>query len=476
MLRLEDLPIELVEHLVKLLELSDFASLRLTCRLIENKSSEQFAKFFKEKNIKLTSKSLNKFVRILNKNSLGCHLQHCVLTGIATTKECTASVANLSRLLAKAFQKLKQHSPDGGLTSLSLNIVARTNFKGEDLIRPDQVSINVSAWRAIWDAAASTFRTAMTALEASQMSVGEHLDIFGNVTGCSLACDVFMAHAGLLTSIEVFGSLKKLTLSLSAPYSAFEDKVCSQQETMVCKNMGLLGQAQARCSRQVLQAIMKSSPAIKELEELDLHWYNLQIYLNSDTIPENIAPLRNDVTAPRVKSCKLRGFFLSEMDLLQFIQATGPNALALREIYLNLGKFDAIFQHLNHPDSSIKSYHLDDLRQPLSLVHFKCPGTPKFDYFDGTVGPSTLTRHASDTKEPISYCLPPGRAKDDCRRRRWLESRVVEFGPPSADGRADIRSGTDLASYLYQMGGTMYRSCACQGSSARCLAPKIRIN
>ena len=67
-----------------------------------------------------------------------------------------------------------------------------------------------------------TFQITIAALQDSQLSV-EDLDIFGSLKGCSLACYVFRAFAQQSISWLVFGSVKRLTTSLSVSSTVATD-------------------------------------------------------------------------------------------------------------------------------------------------------------------------------------------------------------------------------------------------------------
>ncbi|KAK7740992.1 hypothetical protein SLS53_005055 [Cytospora paraplurivora] len=165
MAALEVFPTELIELIMTSLELSDITSLRLTCRRIEDETSQQFGNAFRYKDVKLTTTALQKFVRITGQGRFGCLLRNCTLTGIASDEEITTDdVPEHGRLLTDAFRNLRHRSPSGGLNSLTLGLAGRV---GGELVLPDDIRVR-HGWRAIWDAAARTFRTTVTALEKSQ--------------------------------------------------------------------------------------------------------------------------------------------------------------------------------------------------------------------------------------------------------------------------------------------------------------------
>lgn len=434
---LETLQIELLESIVSYLELCDVASLRLACRTIEDKASQQsFTSFFRDKNVKLSSPALQRFVQVTGHGRLGYLLRHCTITGVASSEKATSSeIDEHSRLLADAFCNLKNRSPEGGLTSLTLGVTVDVGNNGE-LVQPDDTRAR-PAWRTVWEATECTFHGSMKALQESQLPVGDRLNIFGNLPGCSLAYDVFVAHNRTLTSARVFGSLKTLTLSLSG---RCRDVSEPEWEGSLQDITDTIRQTQRQNSSQALRTIVQLSLKSPELEGLDLHWYDLGRNISTSISP-NIAQngdIDTGFDALQIKSCKLRGVFVSEMGLLQFLQATCPKTLTMTDIHLDPGTYTPILDYLNGQDSPTKLYHLDDLREGGSLVHFNVPGSPKFPYLNGRVGPSTLTREECGARDIISYRLPPGRPKGSGKLYRWRKAKTRHFGPPVGDGLADI--------------------------------------
>ena len=421
---LEALPIELIEHIVTFLEPRDIASLRLTSRTIENNASHgSFTSLFKHKSVELRKRALQKMVRVTSQGRLGCLLQHCTVTGVLRNKTTAAyNNADYSRLLAAAFGNLKRRSQKISLASLRLCVAARSEVTdGERTDRGDSRS-----WRTVWDTALHTFEVTMDALNSSQLPVTEHLDIFGSLRGCSLGCDAFLAFAPKFVSKHVFGSLKKLTVSLSASHEAIEE-----QENGAIDDESL-AHSQSRRSELVLQDIIQVSCIMPELEILDLHWFDLGENVATSEVPSEF---RNDSSAISasmpLKECSLRGIHVSESDLLQFLEAVRPTVLTLTDLRLVSGTYATIFRFLTDPESPVTYYHLDDIREGRNLVHFHIPGNSKFQYRGGTVGPSTLTRQNDQVKEAIRYRFASGRPLGSGQRTRFVISKAREFGPPN---------------------------------------------
>lgn len=421
MVSLEGLPIELTEQIVTCLQLCDIASLRLASRILENKASQGcFNAFFRHKKVELTTATLQNLVQATGQGRRrGCLMRHCTITGIIRSDTPSQDESTeYVRLLAEAFRNLKQRSPDGGLASLCLRLAVGT--EGE-LAEPR----DSHSWREVWDTALRTFHVTMAALYESQLPLYEHLDVFGGLRGCSLACDAFLASAPRSASTLVFGSLKKLTASLSPPYKAPTEHP-SEVATIEAE-----APAQNWHENRTLQGILHMLGAMPELESLDLHWYHLRDSVSASPAPSTThQESSSNLAVPRLKECSLRGVYTSESDLLRFLEAVRPATLTLTDVRLVSGTYASVFRYLTSPDSPVACYHLDDVHEGIPLVHFEVPGSSKFRYTRGRVGPSTLTRQAGHVKEAIHYRLPPGRPLGSGARMLWVKSKTLEFGPP----------------------------------------------
>jgi hypothetical protein len=362
-------------------------------------------------------------VRVTSQGRLGCLLQHCTITGIVRNETTAADEGTEHRrLLAKAFHNLKQCSPTGGLVSLCLRVAARIEGADRELTEPD----DFRSWRAVWDTALRTFNVTTAALNKSQLPVDDHLDIFGSLRGCSLACDAFLTFAQEFASMHVFRSLKRLTVSLSVPLKAITEH---QFNVVVTK---IAAQAQSTHSNLILQGIMQLSHIMPELESLKIHWYNLGDSMSTSLVP---SATRQESTVSSasicLKECSLHGIYVSESHLLQFLEAVHPATLTLTDVRLVSGTYAPIFEYLTSPDSPFTYYHLDDLRERRALVHFDRPGSLKFRYIPSVnVGPSLLTQQTSHVKEEIRYRFASGRALGSGELNRWRRSKTEEFGRP----------------------------------------------
>jgi hypothetical protein len=445
---LQALQIELIEYIVTFLELRDISSLRLTCRALEDKASQgSFTAFFKHKNVELTTRTLQDMVRVTNRgHRLGCFLQYCTITGIVRrydeTTTTTLAVADegptehhhLQRLLTQAFRNLKQqHGPKEGLASLCFRVAARIEGAADGELtttEPDEFR----SWRAVWEAARRTFNVTMAALNESQLRVDEHLDVFGSLKGCSLACDTFLAVAQESAARHVFASLKRLTVSLSAP-PAPPKAATEHQSEEAAAVIETEVQTQSRHSHLILQDIMQVLRIMPVLESLKLHWYNLGVNASTLPVTSSATPWESNISSASItglKECSLHGIYVSESHFLQFLEAVHPTSLTLTDIRLVSGTYAPIFKYLTDLDTPVTYTHLDDIREGNALLHFDIPGNSKFRSRNGDVGPSILTRQGSHNvkEEPIRYRFAPGRPLGSGERNYWLRSKAREFGPP----------------------------------------------
>lgn len=427
---LEALAVELIEEVMAWLGLSDIAAVRLTSRSISAKASTgRFSSFFKTKTIDLTTKNLLRFVEVTKEGQPGCLLQHCIIRGIIRGDALASNDEDETqnqRLLSEAFQNLRQGSSGESLRSLNLQVAVLVKDSNGNLIVPKGHLYG----REVWKIALHTFRVTMAALHDSQLPITQHLNIFGDIRGCSLGFDAFLAELAIPKATrEFFGSLKKLTARLSAPPDLDEDPQTR-------------GPPQARIggkANDFLLEFLDVLPAFRHLESLDLHWYKLQgdssaepsvlSHKQRDTIPE----------LPHLKDCHLRGVFTSETNLLHFLSAVQPAEVTLRFIRLTAGSYTSVFQYLTGQDRYVAKYHLDDLVEDKKLVYFNVPGSPKFNHDPSgpSLGPSTLSRAGAQSKEAIKYRFAGSRPLGSLERTQWIRFWAQEFGGTSS-GRYDF--------------------------------------
>jgi hypothetical protein len=180
-----------------------------------------------------------------------------------------------------------------------------------------------------------------------------------------------------------------------------------------------------------------------QLENLDVHWYNLNErapfappLMRNPELGKSISPTLT-ASAPQLKECRLRGLHVSESFLLRFLAAGRPLSLTVTDTRLVSGTYAPIFDFLTGTESPVTCFALEDnCEQNTKLVHFEVPGKPKFRYRGGNVGPSVIVRRGGHAREDLRYRLPPGRVIGAGERNRWIKAKAEEFGP--LDGHYDF--------------------------------------
>lgn len=423
---LTSLATELVEEIVQYLDFYDIASLRLTCRILEQKASYgRFTTYFKRKNIDLTWDTLYTLAELTSYRGLATHLQHCTISGVALNHE--APVIELARnmqLLCSGFEGLVRHSAKGTLQSLALRVSPNTSdgmhYNSEDL-NP------LKSWRAIWKAAVETFHLTMDALTASGLKVEHELDLFSIIKGCSLGYDTFSSFVEEPAFTHLFSWLKVLSLSLSAPLQAVVEHSLEAETS---------AQVQTRYSTLALRGVERALSRLPELQTLDVHWYCVHRIQEVFSYEYSAAhSVRRDQTnsapmSPHTK-CIMRGFYLSEFTLDSFLSSIKAPHIQLYDIHLTVGTWSPILERIA---SSTTSFLFDDLFEGPSdwLIHFgPMYGRPKFPCGIPVKGPSRLSYDATlgDLPKPnLAYETPLLRLS--VAFDNWKLGKRRDYGPP----------------------------------------------
>ncbi|KAI0191050.1 hypothetical protein F4808DRAFT_476412 [Astrocystis sublimbata] len=392
------------------LDFQDILALRLASRTIRAIVSDTSinSRLFSRKQVYLKQDSLAALVEMTRPGRAGCALQHCTVTGLAgvAITECDEHI----NLLTTAFKNLKIHSTQGALVYLRLHVVA-TSSNVSSNEAPN--SNPPASTRAILRTAKETFNIAMAALHGSGLSVDEHLNIFHDTRGCSLAFDAWLSLDQQFTSLTAFGNLKRLDVSLSSPF----DDAIDDEDQEIDDIVYSIRPSQGIHGTSALYGLLKTSTIMPNLESLDLHWYNLQ-HLAIAIQHDDVAHIQSQSVFKHLTSCCIQGVQTTGSDLLRFLKTLRPKTVTLTDISLKDGIYTPIFDFITMPGTR--------------LVHFDVPGEPKFRYRGNAVGlgPSTLTRCNDDTKEEIRYSTAEGRVLGSPERTRWLRSKTIEYGAP----------------------------------------------
>ena len=335
MARLDELPAELIEHIVTLLTLNEICALRLANRSLASKASQDhFRAFYRSKRVDIDEHGLKDFVVCTANNGMGCLIDDFTLTGLVyntlffksyfrtgnikaetceqldggrvrristgwravTDEERDIFKRQLNtlqrrqeaqlhflqsedaqRLLIKAFRNIRRGRTSQRPLSLTLDLAV---YRDDALLRTTPAE--GGSWRLIWQSAIDTFQLVQDALDASMLPV-HHLRLFptqgrNGQLRSSLTCNEIgpvITYSGLENCLA---NLKALTISFSDVSLRFSDK---DAELMEASDKHEL--RRQPCPGKDLQLIMQAADpnnfagllsfikACRNLEELDLH-------------------------------------------------------------------------------------------------------------------------------------------------------------------------------------------------------------
>lgn len=337
------------------------------------------------------------------------------------------------KLLSQAFSNVAVNGKAGRLRSLALEVAVYRNDV-ETKLSP----IEGGDWRPIWEAAAYTYCTAVTALAQSGLTV-EKLEVFSGQWRCSVASNE-------LSSIRVENSRVAAALSGCRSLSiSLSNRVIEEKD----KDAWLIGDpgdgndwtvADIPHSAEGLKAqevdesnfasLLQSMP---KLEELNLHRYALVYHhipiedLHFERLLQRVSEVSN---LQLLRKCRLAGLWVTERSLLAFLQQSPRiKHLSLENIKMKDGKYRSIFDHCTSEAAAMEHMYFDDLFEEL-LLYFDEPGHPKFPSMGGSLGTNTLTRDGPDVRQAIGYHFTNGRSLGSPQAHRWRRMRQREYGPP----------------------------------------------
>ncbi|KAI4730056.1 hypothetical protein E4T49_02028 [Aureobasidium sp. EXF-10728] len=383
MARLFDLPSEIVESIVCLLDLRDICSLRLASRTIEAASSQAyFRTFFLSKTIKLETKAVARFAAITEHSRFAVLLQDLCVNGIPLAP--STSVPNLEHvdMLSTAFRNLSKHSSEYSLRSLTVGI-------------DDQTSKLPLFLRFI--AGASAVTIVLNAANSSGLPL-EKLNLLYDVTKCSVPCTVFDSLFESAQQVR-FSHLRSLSMSLTQRFSEpdFEEEAEDELVDSITDN--------AKANLQGVEAVVNFiCLASSHVEELNLHWYNTSSYPPSDTDVLSrgwFDQVSENASFNNLRDLTLRGLHVSQPPLLRLLMSPLLQTVHLEYIRLN-GSLRLILDCLTSPHRPLTQFYLDDIYEE-KLVHFFVPGKAKFRYSGRVPGPSTVLRMGKEVLLPLEY-------------------------------------------------------------------------
>ncbi|KIM92868.1 hypothetical protein OIDMADRAFT_46528 [Oidiodendron maius Zn] len=422
---IDGLSADVLACIIEELPFSDICSLRLVSQTLAVGSYQLFATHLTAKTLKWTStQQLQEFVHFTQPNQPGCLLQHLTLVGVAASSilehgsDSDVLFATSTKLLTNAFTNLRLNSGCGSLKSVVLKVQGENN--NGSTIPFEKIRDYRSTWKAVWETAAQTFELTSCALAESALPV-QKLDIFGSVTRCSLACDR-VGNRDLSKSLE---KLKSLTLSLS--HGLAEDPQ---------------GDAIPKAHADNIAQLLHLCP---QLENLELHWYDLRYYKKNEDPEEQqfFTYVVKGAQLSQLQRCRLDGIDTSETVLLAFLgKATQLSHLCINHMDLKPGSFGPVFNYLASHVQHLDHLQLDRLHEA-KLICFDGPGQPHLPSGSPN-GPNILTRTGKDCQRHIGYRPMFGRAKGSGEAWRWREQRSILYGPPDVTQTVIMKTDTRL--------------------------------
>lgn len=341
-----NLPVDVIEALICLLDFDDICSLRLTARELAAKASQGSLKtHFLTKTLDLTGVNLQALTELTKPNRLGRLLQHLIIVGITPTRRATHKEQELVGFLTEAFLNL------GHLRSLTLAIHNKNIAPGM-IYRPND------DWRHIWRCAGRTADIAVAAIESSSLVV-ERLSFYTTSRRCALSSRRLASTLDLL-EIGGFKSLSELT-SLSLTLSSHETH----------------DNGDGRKLSQHLRRLAESCP---KLESRELRWFSHRfVDLSCAERESRHFFTEAELTIPLLVSVSLKGIHTTAEALPSFLfrhpllRHLSMESVSLEEDDL----FRPVFDYI-HNIHTLESLYLDGLYERRRHVQFSGPGKSAF--------------------------------------------------------------------------------------------------
>ncbi|KAJ3482730.1 hypothetical protein NLG97_g7490 [Lecanicillium saksenae] len=429
---LNALSVELVDCVTSYLDFADISALRQASRAINSAVlATRYPRYFKTKGrLWLDTPSLQSFAALANTSELVCSLEALTLVSVLNPPSAEPDETSLHRsLLAEAFMLIKRRSKTGSLLSLTLSIAPR--LEGTVLRSKYEKYYEAVArdWKHVWNLADEALATTMYALGESSLPVSQLLDLFSGIRGCSLYFHKFAdIPARFPLALASLDGLKALKVSLSPPMKLSLQRL-APGETRLFTDDG----QHVPHSGNVLEDTRRLLPVLTpSLESLDMHWYDLDdrsLETSALLLPDNSDAAIHGMP---LKSCRLRGFKVGDVQLRDFLEKLRPASIELQHVGMVRGSWDTVLRYICSAESGIESFCLDDLLDAdMQLLHFDAPGRPKFPYLGRGGGPNTLVRAGSDANQSVRYFTMTVRALGSPEVMRWKRDSLQNYGSRS---------------------------------------------
>jgi hypothetical protein len=434
-LRLSDLPHEILEMIVCLLNCHDICNLRLVSRAIDAASTQKHYKsfFVSNKTVKLASARVSEFADIIQHSRFASLLQDLKLTAGTQSRDqgttsYTSQDTDILRRTIRSLCKLHRQSHQYCLRSLTAGVVEEATCSSRKFITQSASRIAAGGLAA---------RITLRLVNDSDMPI-ERLHLLHDSLACGVPCCIFESPFGSAQPSSNWSRLGCLSLSLT--HHARPDTEVGLDEEDDEPVYDATEESTDAGNRRV-QAVVNFFSLIPNIEELNLDWYGSRI---PGTIPARNTQTAADyaekyffdkislaVSFQRLKHLTLRGLHTTQAALQNFlIVPTSLEQVNLAYIHLT-GSFRPILDCLTSPDTGLTQFHLDDIYEQRKLIHFAIKGRPKipFEPEEPSPGPSEVLRKGRDVTLPLEYGFASGRPLQGPQLALFRRRQREQFGP-----------------------------------------------
>lgn len=419
--RLPDLPYEIVEMIVCLLEHRDICNLRLVSRAIDVASTiAHYKSFFGCKTVELGSNAISRFVAITKYSRFAGLLQDLTLTGTEKGRATDRFSSRDADKLCMAFRnlcRLYKQSDQYGLRSLTAGVT------GEAI----NSSITIPHSTSGSGVGALTARTTLRVVNDSDISI-EKIDLLYHSKVCSVPCCTFRNLFEPIQPSSSWSALRCLSLSLThhaktAAEAGFDHTDNNASHFAVKES--------AEAGNRQLQALIDFFSLIPNIEELNLHWYGKRLTPYPLTESDILEKYWFDkvllaASFHKLKHLVLRGLYLTQHSLQKVLTIPSLQQVHLEYIHL-LGSLRPILDILTVSNTAITRFFLDDIYEQ-RMVHFAIEGRPKFPYSQRPPGPTTVLREGEEVRSALEYEFTDGFPLRSDDLETWKKSRMEDFG------------------------------------------------
>jgi hypothetical protein len=435
-LRLSDLPPEILEMIVCLLDCHDICNLRLVSRAIDAASTQTHYKpfFVSNKTVELGSTRVSKFADIVQHSRFAPPLQDLKITARTGnrsqgTTTYASQDADILRRTFRSLCKLHRQSHQYCLRSLTAGVA-----KDAEKATHSRTLTFVTQSAARSAAGDLAVRTTLSLFNESDMPI-EQLHLLRDSLACSVPCCIFESPFGSVQPSSNWSRLRCLSLNLTHHVRTDPEVGLDESDDELPYDVE---EETTDAGNRRVQAVVDFFSLIPNIEELNLQWYGSRIPISSQTAADHVEKLSIErvllaVSFEKLKHLTLWGLRTTQAALLNIL--TMPPSLEqvhLTYIHLQEGSFRPILDCLISPTRALTQYHLDDIYEQEKLIYFACKGTPKlsFEPTGPLPGPNEVLRKGQDVTLPLEYGFARQRPLHGAQLALFRRRQRERFGRP----------------------------------------------